>query len=112
MGTNKNIIYSILFEYIPLDGVCCHFIICYISVLTVFVYLFCVFACLTPQSIVSNCHPYIQEAGFAGSQKPQVILNFPQKDCLRTRKLSIPQCVLEVKVKSKDCCHSTLRYRG
>ena len=33
---------------------------------------------------------YIQKAGFAGSQKPQINLNFPQKDCLRTQKLSIP----------------------
>ena len=35
-------------------------------------------------------HAYIQKAGFAGSQKPQITLNFPQKDCLKTRKLSIP----------------------
>ena len=46
-----------------------------------------------------NSAAYIQKAGFAGSQKPQMILNFPQTDCLRTRKLSIWQCVLEVKVK-------------
>ena len=35
-------------------------------------------------------HPNIQKAGFPGSQKPQINLNFPQKDRLRTQKLSIP----------------------
>ena len=62
--------------------------------------------------IIDTCitHTYILKTGFAGSQKPQKNWNFPQKDCLRTRKLSIFQCVLEIKVKRKDCCHSTLRY--
>ena len=55
-----------------------------------------------------NNNPYILKAGFAGSQKPQTSLNFLQKDCVRTRKLSILQFVLEIKVKRKDCCHSTL----
>ena len=58
----------------------------------------------------NNNKSYILKTGFAGSQKPQKNLNFLQKDCLRTRKLSIFQCVLEIKVKRKDCCHSTLRY--
>ena len=35
-----------------------------------------------------NC-AYILKAGFAGFQNPQTIWNFPQKDCLRTRKLSV-----------------------
>ena len=42
---------------------------------------------------------YILKTGFAGFQNPQTIWNFPQKDCLRTRKLSILQCVLELKSK-------------
>ena len=36
---------------------------------------------------------YILKAGFAGFQNPQTIWNFPQKDCLRTRKISILQYV-------------------
>ena len=32
---------------------------------------------------------YILKAGFAGFQNPQTIWNFPQKDCLRTRKISL-----------------------
>ena len=67
-------------------------------------------------SIVIRCKKsswvcsYILKAGFAGSQKPQKNQNFPQKDCLKTRKLLILRCVIEIKVKRKDCCHSTLRY--
>ena len=38
------------------------------------------------QSETEMPQAYILKAGFAGSQKPQIILNFPQKDCLRTRK--------------------------
>ena len=53
---------------------------------------------------------YILKIGFAGSQEPQKNLNILQKDCLRMRKLSILQCVLEIQVKRKDCCHSTHRY--
>ena len=34
-------------------------------------------------------YAYILKAGFVGSQKPQIVLNFPQRDCLRTRQLSI-----------------------
>ena len=34
---------------------------------------------------------YILKTGFAGFQNPQTIWNFPQKDCLRTRKISILQ---------------------
>ena len=47
--------------------------------------------------IQSYSWTYILKTGFAGSQKPQKNLNFPQKDCLRTRKLSILQCVLRSK---------------
>ena len=43
--------------------------------------------------------PYIQKGGFRGLRNPKTILNFPQKDYLRTRKLSILQCVLEIKPK-------------
>ena len=62
---------------------------------------------LLPSSWFSGLFPvqsctictYILKAGFAGFQKPQKILNFLQKDYLRTRKLSILQCVLEIKPK-------------
>ena len=37
----------------------------------------------------SPSHPYIQKAGVAGVQTPQTILNFPQRNCLRTQKLSV-----------------------
>ena len=36
---------------------------------------------------------YILNAGFAGFQNPQTNWNFPQKDCLRTQKISILQYV-------------------
>ena len=36
---------------------------------------------------ISQFNSYILKTGFAGSQKPQKNLNFPQKDCLRMRKL-------------------------
>ena len=36
---------------------------------------------------------YIQKGGSRGSRNPQTILNFPQKDCLRTRKLSRLHCL-------------------
>ena len=48
---------------------------------------------------LSKVSAYILKAGFAGFQKPQNILNFPQTDLLRTQKLSILQCVLEIKTK-------------
>ena len=35
-------------------------------------------------NLIKGAH--ILKAGFNGSQKPQIVLNFPQKDCLRTRK--------------------------
>ena len=31
---------------------------------------------------------YIPKVGYAGYKNPQMILNFPQRDCLRTRKVS------------------------
>ena len=37
-------------------------------------------------------NPYIQKGGSRGSRTPQTILNFPQKDCLRTRKVSRLHC--------------------
>ena len=37
----------------------------------------------------SPSHPYIQKSGVAGVQTPQTILNFPQRNCLRTQKLSV-----------------------
>ena len=50
---------------------------------------------------------YILKAGFAGFQNPQTIWNFPQKDCLRTRKISILQYVRnkgeEASSKTKVC---------
>ena len=53
---------------------------------------------LLPQTIkicVSKCEncPYIQKGGSRGSRNPQTILNFPQKDCLRTRKVSRLHCL-------------------
>ena len=50
---------------------------------------------------------YILKAGFAGFQNPQTIWNFPQKDRLRTRKISILQYVRnkgeEASSKTKVC---------
>ena len=43
----------------------------------------------TEQHNFTRSNPYILKAGFAGFQNPHTIWNFPQKDCLRTRKLSI-----------------------
>ena len=54
-----------------------------------------------------NACSYILKAGFAGFQNPQTIWNFPQKDCLRTRKMSILQYVRnkgeEASSKTKVC---------
>ena len=36
---------------------------------------------------------YILKVGYAGYKNPQMILNFPQRDCLRTRKLSRLHCL-------------------
>ena len=36
-----------------------------------------------------NTETYILKAGVAGVQTPQTILNFLQRDCLRTQKLSV-----------------------
>ena len=36
---------------------------------------------------------YIQKGGSRGCRTPQTILNFPQKDCLRTRKVSRLHCL-------------------
>ena len=38
-------------------------------------------------------HAYILKGGSRGSRNPQTILNFPQKDCLRTRKVSRLHCL-------------------
>ena len=40
--------------------------------------------------------PYILKTGFRGFRNPQKTLNFPQKYCLKTRKLSILHCVREL----------------
>ena len=61
----------------------------------------------SPLKCSSTTAAYFLEAGFAGFEKPQKNLNFPQKDCLRTPKLSILQCVFEIKIKRKECCHYT-----
>jgi len=37
--------------------------------------------------------PYILKGGSRGSRNPQTILNFPQKDCLRSRKVSRLHCL-------------------
>ena len=47
---------------------------------------------------VGISQPYILKAGLAGWKNSQMILNFPQRDCLRTQKLSILQCVKNNKV--------------
>ena len=39
-------------------------------------------------NICTKCQAYIQKGGSCGCRTPQTILNFPQKDCLRTRKVS------------------------
>ena len=36
---------------------------------------------------------YILKVGFAEYKNPQMILNFPQRDCLRTRKVSRLHCL-------------------
>ena len=46
---------------------------------------------LRNQPIMSQ--PYIQKGGSRGSRTPQTILNFPQKDCLSTRKVSRLHCL-------------------
>ena len=38
---------------------------------------------------VNDIDTYILKVGLAGYKNPQMILNFPQRDCLRTRKLTI-----------------------
>ena len=58
-------------------------------------------------SILTGLYPYILKAGFAGFQNPQKIWIFLQKDCLRTRKVSILQQVSdkgeEASSKTKVC---------
>ena len=47
-----------------------------------------------PVAISNNDdYAYIQKGGSRGSRNPQTILNFPQKDCLRTRNVSRLHCL-------------------
>ena len=41
-----------------------------------------------PSRLLALAYAYILKVGFAGYKNPQMILNFPQKDCLRMRKVS------------------------
>ena len=50
-------------------------------------------ACLLLLLLSVSVCAYIQKGGSRGSRTPQTILNFPQKDCLRTRKVSRLHCL-------------------
>ena len=48
---------------------------------------------LAETSWVDDLQPYILKVGLAGCKNPQMILIFPQRDCLRTRKVSRLHCL-------------------
>ena len=49
--------------------------------------------CMCLCTFLHLCISYILKGGARGAWTPQTILNFPQKDCLRTRKVSRLNCL-------------------